>query len=363
MNNSYDRTGLLYNIEEIINKVNKIIKNIEQSSKGTIALPNIGITYNNKLVNIIQIYKRKGLNANKSSLCLAIQRFLIDLLTEGIKYIESYVEVISKRTNEPNFEQQANSIVEETQKFLKAYKRIDQKIFDFDISKDILQVLQKDIAFFKENGQKGGYDLYQSDNSVITNYNQELQTLGYNPISPSILSENNPTKSETNESSPRQDTVDIKKLVYQRIEQIKIEFKSTPVIAAALESQLIDYLDEAANFYSQGDMYNYESCYKHINQFNPNEEITQSVSKYIAYWAAANSFHNYNEFDKVKKELIALGLGNAIPEIEQNINSNKYQDYIDYRNKIIDEQTAATLQTIDESNENIASNNQTQPKI
>lgn len=347
---------VLYDVEEIIERINSIIRTLKNNSLNYVSIPNIGITYNNKLVEIIHVYKRNGLDVSNSSLILVISRYLQEILEEALKCIDSYVKVIEKRTDNYDFNQQAMSIVDEAEKFLKVYRELDQKIFYFSIEKDIVLAVQSDIEFFKKVGNDGGYDLYQNDSGVIDNYNSELSTLGFTNTIPQI-DVSSEVHSEITEDNLQSSTSDIKKIAFQKMEEVKFHYKSTPIIASALESQIIDYLDEVSNFYKKGDKENYEALCSKIINFNASDEIRESVGKYVAYWSGANSFHNNNEFAKVKEELEQLGLSNSILEIEHDIQSNKYQEYIKYRNRIIEEQVQLTAQQID----NVMQNSGMQP--
>lgn len=349
---------VLYDVEEIIDRINSIIRLLKNNSLDYISIPNIGITYNNKLIEIIHIYKRNGVDVSNSSLILVISRYLQEILEEALKCIDSYAKVIEKRTDNYDFNKQAISIVDEAEKFLKVYRELDQKIFDFSIERDIVLAVQSDIEFFKKVGNDGGYDLYQNDSGVIDSYNSELSTLGFTNTIPQI-NISSEVHSEIVENNLQSGTSDIKKIAFQKMEEVKFNYKSTPIIASALESQIIDYLDEVSNFYKKGDKESYEAACNKIINFSVGDEIRESVGKYVAYWSSTNFFHNNNEFDKAKKELMQLGFGDAILEIEHDIQSNKYQEYIEYRNRIIEEQVQLTTQQIGD----VMQNSDMQPRM
>ena len=100
-----------------------------------------------------------------------------------------------------------------------------------------------------------------------------------------------------------------------------------------------------------------------IQQFNARNEMVESIGKYVAYWSDVNAFHNLNEFDVIKQELAQLGLEQIISEIEQNIESNKYQDYIEYRNKILEEYTQQTMKQLNELSKTTLSSDSQGPKL
>lgn len=297
---------LMQQTEILIKKVGQIVTSINLPTYKD-KVPNIGITLNNKMVEIIQILRKYKIPINKSRLYRLITEYLFTLVSKAINYLEEYAKLMLNISPKISSEEAKNIIIQ-AKEILDNYQRIDDKIFDFDIAKDIQEALENSIEFYTRNGEIGGYDLYKYDPTTIPSYNAELATIGINKT---LVNPN----------------VDIKEIAFQQIEKIKMQFSTTPIIERALEDTIIDYLYKA----KRKDMQAIQS----IITFNASEELIDSIGRYLAYWAEANEFHNYNANEDVKKELASLGLNNAFAEIENNIKSNKYQQYIDWRNKII----------------------------
>ena len=297
---------LMQQTENLIKKVGQIVNSIDLPTYKD-KVPNIGITLNNKMVEIIQILRKYKISINDSTLYRLINGYLFDLVSKSISYLEEYARLMLSISSKISSEE-AQNIITQAKEILDNYRRIDDKIFDFDIAKDIQEALDNSIEFYTKNDEIGGYNLYKDDPTIIPSYNAELATIGVNKT---LINPN----------------VDFKDIAFQQIEKIKTQFSTTPIIEASLEDTIIDYLYKAKRKDNQ--------AIQSIINFNASEELIDSIGRYLAYWADANAFHNYDANEDVKKELSSLGLENIFTEIENNIKSNKYEQYIYWRNQIV----------------------------
>ena len=298
--------SLMQQTEKIVEKFSQIINSIDLPTYKD-KIPNIGITLNNKMVDIIQILKNHNISINNSALYRLIKGYLFYLVAQAITYLEKYTKLMLSVSSKTSSEE-AKNIIAQAREILENYLKIDEQIYNFDIAKDIQEALNNAIEFYTQNGEIGGYDLYKDNPTVIQSYNTELTAIGINKtlINPNI---------------------DFKSIAFQQIEKIKIKFSSTPIIASALEDTIIDYLHKANTKDSQ--------AIQSIINFDANQELIDSIGRYLAYWSDVNEFHNYDASEDVKKELASLGLENVFATIENNIKSNKYKQYVDWRNQII----------------------------
>lgn len=340
-----------------IEKFNDQIWNLSQVDKSNPRIPNIGITYNNKLVEIVNIFEKKGFYLSDSALIGLINSHLLNVLGKGAEAFGQYVEAL---TRDVKSSKDVENMIKDADSYLKVYLEIDKKILNFDIEKDISEALQYHIDYWRKKGENGGYDLYADCPDLVETYNRELHSLGYNIALFTAIQQSGTTDqvSENNQpSTPIQqdELIEINQIVSEaeqqiqyakisetalnKIEELKLEFKDTPIIALALETQLINYLKELEIFSSQGDEQNYVLNCQKIENFNAIDEMVESIGKYVAF---RNSFYDYNEFPAIKEELTLLGLERLIPEIKQDIISNKYQKYVEQQSKILQEQSQLT---------------------
>ena len=152
-NDTFINENLFSNNKILIDSVGDMLQRIEEKTNHSVTLSNIGMLYNDKLVEIMQIYNRNNVAVYQSLLFTLIHKYLSDLVSLAIKNIE----------------------------------------------KDILTALENDIAFAKNVAQEARYNLYQAtENILIAYYNEDLQRLGFKIVLPTLsenLSDNRIAKS------------------------------------------------------------------------------------------------------------------------------------------------------------------------
>ena len=77
---------LMQQTEKLIKKVGQIVNSIDLPTYKD-KVPNIGITLNNKMVEIIQILKKYKISINDSTLYRLINGYLFDLASKSISYL------------------------------------------------------------------------------------------------------------------------------------------------------------------------------------------------------------------------------------------------------------------------------------
>ena len=129
-------------------------------------LGNIAITYNNKMVDIFQLYRSKEVLLSESCLKFIVVNYLVGIVGEATDCIDEYMRVADKITklltkirqkfvllrkreffkNKELLLSLSNEIV----KLLEKYARLDNLVFNFDLEKDILTVQESQRGIIAE---------------------------------------------------------------------------------------------------------------------------------------------------------------------------------------------------------------------
>lgn len=326
----------------LIDKTGELINNISKRIKYNRELPNVAITYNNKIVELIALYNEHNMSFYSAFLEAVILKHLTNLLAESCDSLNKIGDIIIKNNNVELSDEQFEEAGQDIGKLIEKYEALNKEIFDFDLEKDIISSIDEDVEYWNEQEKNGEYNLYSTDgDQLITNYNNELQNLGINQRY---------TKSIDNTLVV--DSQKLKDIFLTQREKISNYFKENnidaPIIQSALESQLLDYFDEASSYYSNNEEM-YKMCVDKMKNFDVMSEIKDSTSKYFAYWDDVNKFHNNDEWSRAKEELKKMGLLDLISQIQQDLDSDKYKKYVEDRNDSIKESNDELLRMVDEA--------------
>lgn len=178
---------------QLMDNIGEIILEIEKNTDGKVVFGNIGITFNNKLIEIFQLYSKNNITFYNSKLKFVILFYLEEIVLKAMKDLEDYLNMFDVKIRKFGLKKQAQNIIEASKEKVQDYKDLRSKLFDFDISKDIIEAVKQHIVFNEINGKSGGYDLYEDrGNEVILEYNEELRALGFDIQIPlSVFSERN----------------------------------------------------------------------------------------------------------------------------------------------------------------------------
>lgn len=202
-NDEKEKKLLFDKVQTIMDKIGDIILEIQKNTNGKVKLGNIGITFNNKIIEILQTYSENNVTFYNSKLKNVIIFYLEDIMLEALKELQSYLDLFNVKVKKFGTKKQAQSIIEQSKPILLKYTDLRQKLFDFNIDKDIIRAVLKHIEFNKENALNGGFDYYTNNpESIIKDYNMELQALGINAEIPqSILNYENSSSNITNDET------------------------------------------------------------------------------------------------------------------------------------------------------------------
>lgn len=366
-----DETKLIYDrISEIIGKIRAMQDKINEDSQGSMQLDNTnnaGIQFNNKLVELSHVFKRAGLEFYRgSTLKNPILHKLQTSLSEGMGNIENYAKTFDldgKKLDKKVSTEYAETVIGEANQYMDEYKKSSKNIGSFSIEKDIVNAI---VEYYEANRET--WELI-TDNGSIGRFEQELQALGVGHLIPELqtalqqrgynneIADNNEqhigndSKIEKSDISldevqeeisydddtirepvvAGKDPLDINRVHSIALQKVQAQIKSTgqkvPGVSAALESRLLDYMDEGATAFTNGDMQTYQNVVLKIQGFNIENEISESIGVYEAYWKDVNDFHGVKP--TYQEELSALEYENKIPEIDQALSDNKYGQVVE----------------------------------
>ena len=182
------RNLIFQNISEplcqFIEEIRTVITIIKDSTNGEINLPNIGITVNNKFVELVATYRNNHMCFYSADLRFMLSNYLLGLLDQGIAYLNSYADILNDVRKNDYTKEQINKLREEVEKCIQVYRAIDDKVFEFKFERDIQECLNIDVEYYKEIEEIGGYNLYKEEGSeTLKRYNEELRKFGIAPVS------------------------------------------------------------------------------------------------------------------------------------------------------------------------------------
>ena len=230
----------------LIQKVNDIKATIEQHTDRKATIGNIGITYNNRMVEFYQNCARCNISYIQSSLRRVISSYLMDVVINAINELQDYINCFDIKIDETNVQEEASKILSQANPKLQEYEKLSDEVFSFDINKDIVKAVEKDIEIHEQIEKDGGYNFYSDHpESIIEQYNRELEALGMTTRIPSSVIENIKHKGNNADgyeeshseidkidySAIKQDIIDTKKFLEQYNEELKsLENSEIPIV-------------------------------------------------------------------------------------------------------------------------------------
>lgn len=286
-------------------------------------IPRIAVSFNNKLVELGSFYKRRNKSFFDSLLMSTIVLYLEDLMMEGINCLDALTDAIDEYYKNIMSPQKRKDTCKKIEELLSRYRELDAKLYSFDLEKDISKTLDSN-ANYKDSPYK---------NQILRNFNSELKLLGLN----SRFQIDDKTSSKEYDDFFT-DPKDVKRTYYQQVEKIEKYFKENnidaPFVVEALKDRLLDYSYDAIHYYSIDDIKQYLTTLEAMKNFDIMGEIVESVGRHVALWDSVSN--GIDEWGKTKLDLLKMGLGDMIPQIEYDLNTGKYDEYVQERIKFND---------------------------
>ena len=203
----------------LIQRVNDVKVTLEQHTDRKATIGNIGITYNNKMVEFYQNCARCNISYIQSSLRRVISSYLMDVVINALNELQDYINCFDIKIDETNAQEEASEILNQANPKLQEYEKLSDEVFNFDLNKDIIKAVEKDIEIHEQIEKEGGYNYYSDHpESVIEQYNQELEALGMTIRIPITVIENIKHKGNNTEEYEEAHS-EIGKIDYSAIKQ------------------------------------------------------------------------------------------------------------------------------------------------
>ncbi len=167
----------LKSLDKLMDSMNALVNLLSEYSvleRGSI--PNMAITYNNKIVELQRLYEKAGLSFWDGVLSLPIANYFIDLIATGVATLESLVPHIKRVPIFPHFQKKQK---EHILAILESYRQLDEMIFVFSLDRDIVKVIKADKKMRQEGDTQYGEDLLRT----MIYYQKELAALGFSTVS------------------------------------------------------------------------------------------------------------------------------------------------------------------------------------
>lgn len=174
------------NEEEFLKKIMNFNKSIFQTSSqlidsannilnGNLNIPNLGITLNNKIVEIIHIYQKHNLKLSESFMINLIIRYLLEIVKEAMNDLNNYMQNVCK-VLESNDKKKLIELLNKKNDIENNIKDKDNFIFSFDLDKDMHLVVNEEKTYGEGN----------TKNDVYNRCNKELVMLDFKTIEEQI---------------------------------------------------------------------------------------------------------------------------------------------------------------------------------
>ncbi len=262
---------------ELVKVLNERITNLTINKK--INVENIGRIFNNKLNELNRYYEKRNQSFYEGSFVgSSILEYFCLLIEEGTQNIASYC-------------------MRKEAKNLKRYQELCNKIFEFDIEKDLIEALT--VCIVKDGCKSNNAYYYKINPQTRKRYNDEMQALGYTKTIETLL-------------------IEVK--MEQVINEIQEKYSPrTPKIALSLLNQLTFYANRMTKAFEKLDLVTMERYREKIISFEILNEVEESLIYVFTEVLKVEDLKTNLEWQETKKELILLGLHALIPQIEARI--------------------------------------------
>ena len=142
-----------------------------------IVVPNIGITFNNKVIELYHFYENNNVDFESSKTISVILDYFDALVYAAAETLTGLTDHLSKLNK---FFFKADIISNNIMRILDIYTRIDRKLFDFDIENDIIEAIHMEFIKKLETDPTFDYE------GAIREYVNELKKFNINILVPDL---------------------------------------------------------------------------------------------------------------------------------------------------------------------------------
>lgn len=333
-------------IKEITDKAKQLIDMVNDIYEGYKAIgytfDNIAITYNNKMVEIIQMYRKHNVSIDDSELMLVIQYHLQHIVNDALDYLIKLVSIIKEQSeitlkensllyrikNKSKNIKIKEKLKKEEIELTSRYLSLVKKVFDFDIGKEINKIYEERKDFFEK--MEGLISPFITNNQVfINNCNIDLRDLGYQ--------ERIPYDNQQDKKYPtifnRED--DITEIAYQKISASRMLYSNYPGIKTAVETHLVILYSKATLIASNQE--EFEKILNEIKKFDIKNDIEVPIGEFLALSVDDDEENEKEVWRITKEELINLEREDLIPKLEKAMHDNKYQYIVEEVDQELDQ--------------------------
>lgn len=270
-------------------------------------LPNIGVTYRDKLEEITQLYQEKGLSFYTSSLSILIRRYLEHFVEGALHHLQQGVTCIEYASIQQLILPNQKPTVRKQERWLKRYHELNQQIDSFDLEMNWKDLIAYDLELWNQLEKKGSPNLYREMGfSTLYSYNQELRQLGYGICSYTFLG-----------TQYYRDNLARMNLQIQT--QIYFQLHHQPILAAALHAKRSERIMQAMIANQNQDYKLVNELIENLLAFHIEKEIVESVEHYRSNNCSTITM------EAVKAELVQIQQENLIFQIEKGIQKQQGQ--------------------------------------
>ena len=277
-----------------------------------IELNNIGVTYNNKIVELYHLYESKGLDFADSDLVpviLSYFRALLDDVTYYLDLLDKEIVRFKRLTITPKvfFKRFLEPHIALIDGLLVEFANIDNEIANFSIEKEFKELLETEKDYIQAREEYGNPD-HKYPDAVLHNCYAEYGMLGYGP---------DVGKRYILMSAEREFIY--KRLIFYWLDEmkkkIKVKYQNFPYTQTILINRLNEIDSLMNDAISHGSIEKAEVVLIKTQDFDELDGIVDEFCRMIAYYKLEWDLESF------KKELIGLGIVSKYDELVQKLNS------------------------------------------
>jgi hypothetical protein len=221
---------------------------------------------------------------------------------------------------------------QEKEKYIQEYRELDQKIFRFNLGKNIKDVYEskKDII---ERFERVYNPSKPEEKRVISNINVDLKRLGYEERIEEIgiqFDEKKPLLYDID--------VDTTEIILNKIKEMQEKYKEYPFTSVAIETHLMILYSKAMFALQDGEYDLYLEIAKDVDNYNDEDYLRTCYGEYLTLCIDDEEEDENIVLAGINEELIKQNKESMISQIEDDLKNNKYQYVVDNIDKRLEEE-------------------------